>query len=68
MGVRDVLIGDPTRVEAREVETDMSSIVEASTDPSLLEAGDCVGRSDEGRVEFLCPPQLPKEETDEWPL
>jgi hypothetical protein len=67
MGVRDVLIEDSSRVEAREVETDMSSIVEASTDPSLLEAGDCLGQFDKGRVE-LCTPQLAKEEKDEWPL
>ena len=67
MGVRDVLIEDSSRIETREVETDMSSIVEASTDPSLLEAGDCLGQFDEGRVEF-CTPQLAKEEKDEWPL
>ena len=67
MGTRDVMIGDPPRVEAQEVETDRSSIVEMSTDPSHLEAGDCAGQPDEGRVE-ACPPQLPEEEKDEFPL
>jgi hypothetical protein len=62
-GVEDAP-GGPPRIDAREVDTDRSSTVISSTEPSY--AGDFTGGPDEG-MEDERPPRLPEEEEEERP-